>query len=100
MDFDKKRLQVRQAVEMLDGKPHITTPKTTAALRTITLFPESIAALKSARARQNAERLAAGDAWRDFDLVFATPTGGPLSPDNGLQEPERHSARREWATQR
>jgi hypothetical protein len=60
---------------------HYTTPKTKAALRTITLFPESVAALKKHRAMQNAERLAVGEAWCDLDLVFATPMGGPHSPD-------------------
>lgn len=28
------------------------------------------------------ERLAAGSAWRDTDLVFATPQGGALEPRN------------------
>jgi integrase len=85
IDFERKRLQVRQAVEMLEGKPHITTPKTKAALRTITLFPESVAALKAHKVRQNAERLAAGGTWRDLDLVFASPTGGPRSADNAYK---------------
>jgi integrase len=84
IDLTKGRLQVRQAVEIFDGRPHITTPKTKAALRTITLFPESVAALKAHKARQNAERLAAGEAWQDLDLAFATPTGGPLHPRNVL----------------
>jgi integrase len=82
VDVEKRRLQVRQALEMLDGKPHLTTPKTKAALRTISLFPESVAALKAHRARQNEERLRAGAAWQDNDLVFATPTGGPLNANN------------------
>jgi integrase len=86
IDLVKGRLQVRQAVEELNNKPHITTPKTKAALRTITLFPESIAALKAHKARQNAIRLAAGDAWRDLDLVFATRTGRPLDPRHVLHQ--------------
>lgn len=85
LDGERGRIQVRQCVEVLDGAAHITTPKTPAALRTITLFPESIAALKAQRAGQNAERLHAGTSWRDLDLVFTTPTGGPLNPNNVLR---------------
>ncbi len=50
LDIERGRIQVRQCVEVLDGAAHITTPKTPAALRTITLFPESIAALKAHKA--------------------------------------------------
>jgi integrase len=34
------------------------------------------------RTRQNADRLAAGMAWRDTGLVFTTHLGGPLEPRN------------------
>jgi site-specific recombinase XerD len=36
--------------------------------------------LREHRKRQNIERLAAGDAWTDLDLVFCSPTGAPLDP--------------------
>ncbi len=85
IDWQRGNVQVRQCVEALNGKPHITTPKTRAALRTITLFAESIAALKAHKAAQNAERLQAGSEWRDLDLVFTTPNGGPLDPSHVLR---------------
>ena len=34
--------------------------------------------LKEHRKRQAAERLRAGDAWKDHDLVFATRHGSPI----------------------
>jgi integrase len=34
------------------------------------------------RARQDAERLARGSAWRDHDLVFASSRGTPIEPRN------------------
>jgi len=37
-----------------------------------------IAQLRSHRRAQAAERLTAGAAWQDWDLVFATPTGTPI----------------------
>jgi hypothetical protein len=36
--------------------------------------------LRTQRARQAAERLAAGKAWRDSDLIFTSLTGTPLDP--------------------
>jgi len=75
------KVRVRQSVESFRGVPHITTPKTLAALRTITLFSESVAALKAHRTGQLARRLHAAE-WEEHDLVFCTPTGKPLSPDN------------------
>lgn len=85
LDLDKRQIRVRQSIEEVNGKAHLTTPKTPSALRTITLFPESVAALKAHRDRQAFRRQAAGGAWRDMDLVFASETGGPLTPSNVLR---------------
>lgn len=85
IDWERRRLRVRQGVEVLHGAAHLTTPKTPAALRTVSLFPESVAALAEHRKRQVARQLAAGPEWRDLDLVFTTPTGGPLNPNNVLR---------------
>ncbi len=84
IDLEKGKLSVRQTVECLHGAAHISTPKTAAALRTITLFAESIAALKAHRTRQLERRLSATD-WQDRDFVFASETGGPLNPNNVLR---------------
>ena len=46
IDLDKRQLRVRQCIEEINGKVHLTPPKTAAALRTMTLFPESVAALR------------------------------------------------------
>jgi Replication initiator protein, pSAM2/Phage integrase family len=40
--------------------------------------PPLLALLQEHRKRQAAERLRAGDAWEDHDLVFATQHGGPI----------------------
>jgi integrase len=83
IDLDKGKLSVRQTVERLGNGPHIQTPKSPSAYRTITLFPESVAALRAHRARQLERRLRAME-WEDTDLVFCTPTGGPLDPGHVL----------------
>jgi integrase len=85
IDLDKGKLRVRQSVESLRGNPHIQTPKSAAALRTITLFPESVAALKAHRDAQMFRRKAAGEAWQDNDLVFCTGEGKPVAPTHALR---------------
>lgn len=84
IDLDTGKLRVRQCVESLRGKPHIQTPKSKAALRTITLFPESVTALKAHRSRQLAQRLQAQE-WENNDLVFCTGEGRPIAPTNALR---------------
>jgi site-specific recombinase XerD len=37
--------------------------------------------LRAHRKAQSAERLAAGDAWTDLDLVFCSPAGHPVRPE-------------------
>jgi integrase len=46
----------------------------------ITLPAELVAALRRHRAEQNEERLVAGAAWEDWDLVFCQPSGRPVDP--------------------
>jgi integrase len=84
IDLDKDKLRVRQCVEALKGKPHIQTPKSPSAIRTITLFPESVAALRAHRTEQLERRLRAME-WTDTDLVFCTDTGSMVDPSNVLR---------------
>ncbi len=84
IDLDTGKLRVRQCIEAVNGKPHIQTPKSQAALRTITLFPESVAALRAHRTAQLKARLTAL-AWEDNDLVFCTESGRPIAPTHVLR---------------
>lgn len=74
-------------------------------------LPEPFARqLREHRKRQNTERLAAGDAWADLDLVFCSPAGAPLDPHDdwedwrellsaaGVREARVHDARHTAAT--
>jgi hypothetical protein len=45
----------------------------------------AVATLTAHRERQQQERIAAGDAWVDQDLVFTTEVGTPLEPRNVLR---------------
>lgn len=49
--------------------------------RVIALDRTTVAALRAHRHRQQAERAAAGERWRETGYVFTTPAGTPLPPD-------------------
>ncbi len=80
IDLDAGRASiVRNLVLTADG-PTFGEPKTKRSRRSIDLDGDTIAALRSWRARQAAERLAAGSAWTDTGLVFTTALGLHLNP--------------------
>lgn len=56
--------------------------KTKRSRRTLHITPALDGLLRAHRARQAQERLAAGPAWADSDLVFTTKKGTPIDPDN------------------
>ncbi|MDP8931276.1 MAG: tyrosine-type recombinase/integrase [Actinomycetota bacterium] len=80
VDFDGKRLSVRQGLVSVDGTPELGPPKSRHAVRTIDLDDRTIAALRQQRRRQNEQRLAAKE-WTDTGLVFTRPDGSWLHPD-------------------
>jgi integrase len=51
-------------------------------LRTLSLPPSVVDALRAHRRRQIEERLQAGPLWRDGELVFASSVGTPLDPSD------------------
>ncbi len=82
VDLDGAELHVRQAVQRVGGELRFTEPKTRHSRRTIPLPALAVDALWEHRARQAAERLAAGLAWQDSGLVFTTGTGTAIEPRN------------------
>lgn len=54
--------------------------------KTIPLAPELVKLLRSHKASQAAEKLAAGENWTDHDVVFAEPDGRPLDPRRDWDE--------------
>lgn len=57
-------------------------PKTAHSRRTVPLPASIVRELARHKARQAEGRLQLGSDYQNFDLVFATATGGPLHPDN------------------
>jgi integrase len=64
------------------GEPGMAwgTPKTAKGRRSVAVDPATVAALRQHRARQLAERLAAGEAYDDGDLVVCQADGTPVDP--------------------
>lgn len=111
VDFEAGTVTVGRNVVEVGGKRIVQdTPKTEKGRRTMALAGTTAALLKAHKARQAAERLAAGDRWRGGDLVFCTGTGGLLAGRNverlfyllrdraGLPAHGFHSLRHTYAT--
>lgn len=82
------RWQITQiGPDIFEGKP-----KSDAGEATISLDTSTIAVLRAHKARQNAQRLAAGDTWHETGgLVFTDELGNPVRPNQVTDQFERLS---------
>ncbi|MCO5974928.1 tyrosine-type recombinase/integrase [Actinoallomurus soli] len=71
---------VRWQIVQIGGTTVQGRPKSDAGGRQVALDRHTITALVAHKARQNTERLAAGQHWTDTGFAFTTPTGHPLHP--------------------
>lgn len=82
LDLPAGALHVRRTLWRPVGRaPVLTAPKTASSVREVPLSPDLVAILKVHKARQAAERLAAGPLWEGQGLVFCSPLGKPLGYD-------------------
>jgi integrase len=81
LDLNKASLSVRRALVVVEGKVREGDPKTRKSRRSIPLDAETVAALRSHRKAQAAERLAFAGAAADTGYVFTQEDGQPLHPD-------------------
>jgi integrase len=89
VDLDDGTITVRWQIIQLGGDTDQGEPKSEAGERQISLDKQTIRELKTHKARQNAERLAAGDRWTDSGFVFTTQHGQPLHPAYVTEEFEQ-----------
>ena len=82
VDLNRAELEVRQALQRIGTDLLFQPPKTRHSRRTVPLPAFCLDALREYRSRQAAERLAAGEDWRDYGLVFPTKIGTPMEPRN------------------
>jgi integrase len=85
-DIAGDAIHVQQTAQRITGKGIVfRQPKTRMSRRSVALSTETLAVLRTQRACQAAERLLAGPAYDDHDLVFATGLGTPLEGRNVLR---------------
>ena len=80
LDLEKATLHVEYTMQRVNGVYLLGEPKTKQSRRTIMIPQVAVAALRAHKARQAAERLAAGPEWDEWGgLVFTTDRGQPLN---------------------
>jgi integrase len=82
LDLNKGTMRISGGLVEASGKPIWTEGKNERSRRTILLDGDTLRALKTHRALQLHERLAAGSDWVDDDLIISTNTGNRVSPSN------------------
>ncbi|MCH7990693.1 MAG: M28 family peptidase, partial [Planctomycetes bacterium] len=83
VDLDNGEIDIRQALQRIDGRFQLVEPKTSSSMRTIAIPNIALDALRRHRTRQLEESLRLGRAWKnDMNLVFCTTIGTPLDKGN------------------
>ena len=77
-----KRVQVRTAGSERRTRLVVGELKTPRSRRTLFLTPQIVELLRRHRVRQAEDRIAVGEAWEDYGLIFPSRIGTPLDPDN------------------
>ena len=82
IDFTRRTLQVRQALQRVGKDLKASAPKTERSRRTLPLTESLAALLRQHKARQREEAFEAGKSWHKTDYVFVSSTGTALEPRN------------------
>jgi integrase len=82
IDFKAATVQIRRNLKREPAGIVLGTLKTASSRRKLNLPEPVLRALREQWVRQAEERLAVGPAWHKSDLVFTTPIGTPIDPDN------------------
>jgi integrase len=115
VDLERATVSILSARVKAGARTVEGSPKSKASTRTISIDPKTVASLRQWKARQTAERMAAGPAWsgaseREDDFVMTNEIGEPLAPKTitrwwsrevmrlGLPVIRLHDARHTYAT--
>ena len=82
IDLEARTWKVTQTRVVVDGRPMTSLPKTNAGRRSIPLDDRLVALLRTHKARQAAEKLAAGAAYEDGGWLVADELGRPYHPQS------------------
>lgn len=80
VDLDNAEIKVQRALVTGDGGKMWSSPKTRASRRVVSIDDDTVAVLRTHKARQNQEKLALGAGYQDDDLVTAQADGQTVSP--------------------
>ena len=102
IDWDRSTLEVRGALQRYDGAFHLTELKTRRSRRTLSVPAPVLASLRARQDIQREEQRLAGPGWErnEFDLIFSTEAGGPLSAASVSRQFKRHLTRAGLRAQR
>jgi integrase len=89
VDLDAGTIRIERALVEVHGRPEWTDGKNERSRRTIPIDATTVNLLVAHRRLQLEERLVAGHAWHDHDLVVTTRTGTRVSPGNFDQTLDR-----------
>ncbi|MEW2518160.1 site-specific integrase [Actinacidiphila alni] len=81
VDLDAETITIAKAITVDGWTPVEGDPKTEEAAATIALGPATAQVLREHKARQDAERTAAGEKWAETGKVFTTELGEWLHPE-------------------
>jgi integrase len=74
IDLGSRQLHVRRAMQRVNGKLRVVEPKTSSSRRTVVLPRLAVRHLQEHKERQDAERQALGEAWREHGLCSPRPS--------------------------
>jgi integrase len=80
LDLDGGTVTIRESLAQPRSGLAFKRPKN-GQVRTVTITSELVAVLRSHKAKQAAEQVHLGERYHRDDLVFAMPTGMPVSPE-------------------
>ena len=79
IDFEKRMLNLRTQIQIIDRRPTFTNLKTSRSVRSIALTDETIQVLLMHRELVRKMKESASDSWQEMDLVFPRNIGAPRS---------------------
>jgi len=92
VDLESGAVRVRWELTVVDGAPvWVDGAKTPAGERTVELDAETVSVLRTYHARLSQEKLTAGPAYHDLDLVVCWEDGTLMHPDRLLRALYRHA---------
>jgi integrase len=87
LDWIKQSLRIERQLLKPDGEGvQFSSPKTRYGKRSISLGAKTIETLRKHYEQQRAEQRKAGEAWKEFGLIFTTQHGTPINPRNLLRD--------------